>query len=168
MYKIDQALCTGCGLCLDACQAGAIAVVDGWAQIDDAACIDCGSCARVCPQGAILLAEAYPMADAYPVAVTGADAVRPAPVVVVEQPAGQVRRPEVEVLPAASQSRTRFWPMVGSALVWAARELLPEVISVWRTSRPEVSQVVSSTPATTGQRISVNRHKGHRHRWGRA
>jgi len=162
MYKIDQVLCTGCGLCLDACQAGAIALVNGCAQIDDVACIDCGSCARVCPQGAILLAEAYP------VVVTGAGAVRHAPVVVVEEPAGLVRRPEIEVLPAASQSRARFWPMVGSALVWATRELLPEVISVWRTSRPEVTQVVSSTPATTGQRVSVNRHKGHRHRWGRA
>jgi len=67
MYKIDQALCTGCGLCFDACQAGAIVLVGGCVQIDAAACIDCGSCARVCPQGAILLAEAYP------VAVTGAD-----------------------------------------------------------------------------------------------
>lgn len=162
MYQVDRALCTGCGLCLDACQAGAIALVDGWARIDEAACIDCGSCARVCPQDAILMIDAYPVAEA------GASLLAPAPVVVVEEPAGLVRRPEVEVLPAASQSRTRFWPMVGSALVWAARELLPEVISVWRTSRPEVSQVVSSTPATTGQRVSVNRHKGHRHRWGRA
>ena len=25
MYQVDRALCTGCGLCLDACQAGAIA-----------------------------------------------------------------------------------------------------------------------------------------------
>lgn len=162
MYQVDRALCTGCGLCLDACQAGAIALVDGWARIDDAACIDCGSCARVCPQDAILVMEAYPVAKA------GASLLAPAPVIVSGEAAGLVRRPEVEVLPATSQPRARFWPMVGGALVWAARELLPEVISAWRMSRPEISQMISSTPTTTVQRVSVNRQEGHRHRWGRA
>lgn len=162
MYQVDQALCTGCGLCLDACQAGAIALVDGWAQIDDAACIDCGSCARACPQDAILVMEAYPVAKA------GTSLLAPAPVIVSGEAAGLVRRPEVEVLPATPEPRTRFWPMVGSALVWAARELLPEVISAWRTSRPEVTQAASSTPATPVRQTSVNRPKGHRHRWGRA
>jgi len=162
MYQVDQALCTGCGLCLDTCQAGAIALVNECAQIDEAACIDCGSCARACPQEAILMVEAYPVARA------GASLSAPAPVVVAREPAGLVRRPEVEVLPATSRSQTRFWAMVGNALVWAARELLPEVIAAWRTSRPEVTQVANSTPGTPVRRISVNRQGGHRHRWGRA
>ena len=49
MYRVDEATCTGCGDCVEACPAGAIALVEGRARIDDATCAECGSCADVCP-----------------------------------------------------------------------------------------------------------------------
>lgn len=46
--------CTGCGLCAEACAAGAISVDQGTARIGSA-CKGCGTCAALCPTGAIRL-----------------------------------------------------------------------------------------------------------------
>lgn len=46
--------CTGCGLCIEACPAGAISLSHGRAQIDGT-CKGCGRCAALCPAGAIIL-----------------------------------------------------------------------------------------------------------------
>ena len=45
--------CTGCGACLSACDAGAIALHDGRASVDQSQCKGCGRCAAACPAGAI-------------------------------------------------------------------------------------------------------------------
>jgi UDP-glucose 4-epimerase len=45
--------CTGCGACLSACDAGAIALSDGRASVDERQCKGCGRCAAACPEGAI-------------------------------------------------------------------------------------------------------------------
>jgi UDP-glucose 4-epimerase len=45
--------CTGCGACVPACDAGAMAVREGRAWIDEARCKGCGRCAATCPVGAI-------------------------------------------------------------------------------------------------------------------
>jgi UDP-glucose 4-epimerase len=45
--------CTGCGACLLACNAGAIALHEGRARVDEARCKGCGRCAEACPVGAI-------------------------------------------------------------------------------------------------------------------
>ena len=44
--------CKGCGTCAQACQQGAIAVVDGLARTDRAKCVGCGECTEVCPNEA--------------------------------------------------------------------------------------------------------------------
>ncbi len=167
MYRVDETICTGCGACMDACPVEAIQLVAGRARIDDALCIDCGSCARACPQGAIraLEAAAPPYALIQP-------QVRPAPIpaapMALTAPAATTLagRPEVEVLPAASQ-RSRFWPAVGGALVWAARELLPEVLAAWHSYRAGAILPASPRSPAPGRAALHRPRGGHHHRWGR-
>ncbi len=44
--------CTACGICVDACPEGAIAMNDV-AKVDADSCIDCGICVDECPSTAI-------------------------------------------------------------------------------------------------------------------
>ena len=158
MVRVDEATCTGCGDCVAACPPGAISLAAGHAHIDEARCADCGSCADACPQGAIVIADAAISSGASMSAVV--------PIVASVESISLARRPQIEVLPAAPR-RSRLWPAVGGALVWAARELLPEVIAAWRTSRMRVVQPTSRKSVTFGQVASRKPHSGHRHRWGR-
>jgi len=57
MVYVDENLCTGCGLCLDACAQGALAMQGSTAVIDAALCTSCERCVEVCPTGAIISAE---------------------------------------------------------------------------------------------------------------
>lgn len=76
-----------------------------------------------------------------------------------------VPRPRVEVLPPEPR-RSRVWPMVGAALVWAARELLPELLTIRQTTWVKSPPPVSYEPAVT--RIASRPSRaGRRHRWGR-
>lgn len=164
MYRVDETACTGCGDCVEACPTGAIAVVDGRARIDEASCTDCGSCADGCPEGAIVRAEVVSPAC---VAIKSTEDLTIAAASAASGEASSLsHRPEAEVLPAASW-RTRLWPMVGGALVWAARELLPEVIATWQASRAGVLQPTNRKAATFGLAALSHRRAGHRHRWGR-
>ena len=53
MFKVDNEKCVGCGVCIEACPAQAIFMVDGKAEINADKCVDCSKCVSVCPQGAI-------------------------------------------------------------------------------------------------------------------
>ncbi|MGQ9491846.1 MAG: indolepyruvate ferredoxin oxidoreductase subunit alpha [Anaerolineae bacterium] len=162
MYRVDGAICTGCGACVTACPAGAIALINGRAHIDEALCVECGSCADACPQGAITMIVASGGAYA------ASESERPTAVApVAAAPAGGLRaRPDVELLPAEAQ-RSRIWPLVGGALVWAARELLPEILAAWRTSRAGVELPANRKSVTLRQQAPRRRRTGHRHCWGR-
>ncbi|MBM4444397.1 MAG: 4Fe-4S dicluster domain-containing protein [Chloroflexi bacterium] len=51
---LDEALCNGCGLCVDVCRCGALVLVKKIIKIIEAE--DCGYCTQcelVCPTGAI-------------------------------------------------------------------------------------------------------------------
>ncbi|MBN1615511.1 MAG: 4Fe-4S dicluster domain-containing protein, partial [Deltaproteobacteria bacterium] len=53
---LDAEKCTGCGVCVDACQVTAITMNDnGLAEINYDRCIGCGLCVPTCPTEALFL-----------------------------------------------------------------------------------------------------------------
>ena len=58
IIHIDRHKCNGCGLCIDACHEGAIALVEGKAElVSDSYCDGLGDCLGECPTGAITIEE---------------------------------------------------------------------------------------------------------------
>lgn len=58
IIEIDKDKCNGCGICVDACHEGAIAMVDGKAALmRDDYCDGLGDCLPTCPTGAIHFIE---------------------------------------------------------------------------------------------------------------
>ncbi len=64
--QIDEALCSGCGLCLERCYFGALSLDEGeresTGQVDAKKCMGCGLCLIACPEEAIQLIEVRPAA----------------------------------------------------------------------------------------------------------
>jgi NAD-dependent dihydropyrimidine dehydrogenase PreA subunit len=60
MLYVDENLCTGCGICLEACDRGALSMRGRSAFIDESLCTSCGRCADTCVTGAIVTLEIDP------------------------------------------------------------------------------------------------------------
>lgn len=53
--EVDPTECTGCEICVDRCQVGAISMNEGLAVVDSSRCIGCGLCVTGCPDKAVHL-----------------------------------------------------------------------------------------------------------------
>ena len=62
VIEIDRDRCNGCGACANACQEGAIGMVDGKAVLlRDDYCDGLGNCLPHCPTNAITFVELRPL-----------------------------------------------------------------------------------------------------------
>ena len=58
--ELSEDLCTGCGMCEEACKEGAITLAEGVPHIDAEKCIGCCDCIRACQADALSIAgKAY-------------------------------------------------------------------------------------------------------------
>ncbi|MBN1933495.1 MAG: 4Fe-4S binding protein [Anaerolineae bacterium] len=58
IVRIDEELCTGCGLCVTPCAEGAIQIINGKAKvIREELCDGAGFCLSVCPTGALTVEQ---------------------------------------------------------------------------------------------------------------
>jgi len=141
---VDAALCTGCGACVDECQSGAIAVVEGMAEVDEAACSGCLACVDTCPQGAL-----QPLVEGELVY----SEARPAPV--IREKRALVRR----AAPLAA--------VAGASLLAQVAHSLVRVLSRWLTASEEsrpIDDVAHSRTTGSGGANGLGRRARHRRR----
>ena len=119
IIEIDKEKCNGCGLCANACHAGAIGMVDGKATLlRDDYCDGLGDCLPVCPTGAITFVERE--AAAYDEAAVQANMAKKGKTPcacpgsqskLLEVQEKMAAKREEEATPVAVPSRLRQWPV---------------------------------------------------------
>lgn len=58
IIHLDEALCNGCGLCVEGCHEGALQLIEGKARlVSELYCDGLGACLKDCPVGAITIEE---------------------------------------------------------------------------------------------------------------
>ncbi len=140
MIEINTALCNGCGACVEVCPTGALYLVEGKAMVEQKLCRDCESCIAACPTEAISLVSSKE-AVVEPVRVP---APRPEPQVI-----------QVKTKSAPAPLRASLLPIVGGALAWGWREIVPRLA--------EVSPIRSGPPG--GQEADAGCPRRHAGQW---
>jgi NAD-dependent dihydropyrimidine dehydrogenase PreA subunit len=160
VIQVNQELCTGCGVCIDACSVGAIQLVGGQAVIDDALCTACEACIEACSNEAISMRSipepsvsivTIPVANTHPIPVW-----------------------EKAALPEKVAPTRSLVPLAGAALGFLGRELAPRLVDIVvntlerRLARSTTTNV-STVSTSTRVRITGGRgeHKQVRYRSGR-
>jgi NAD-dependent dihydropyrimidine dehydrogenase PreA subunit len=151
VIAVDVERCTGCGACVEICPSSALYLVDGKAMVDGALCTECEACLPACPSGAITFTgQEEPVTEA---------ARLPA----LRQEAIQVRTQAAPV-----PFRSRLLPLIGSALVWAEREILPWLADFLDRQEHRTTRL-SARDGARRREAPASAAKGsgrqHRHRW---
>lgn len=113
IIQIDQDKCNGCGACAAACHEGAIAMVDGKAQLmRDDYCDGLGDCLPACPTGAIsfVMREAAAYDEAAVLAAKAKKAEK-LPCGCPGTASKAIHRQQETVVCAAPASQLRQWPV---------------------------------------------------------
>ncbi len=149
VIQVNQELCTGCGLCIDACSVEAIQLLDQCAVIDDVLCIACEACIDACPNEAITTCSILEPSVSIKTLPTAES--RPVPV-----------RDRVELPEMAAPARG-LAPLTGAALAFLGSEVAPRLVDVLitalerRIARPTTTSV---TPLSTSSRGLSTQHSG--------
>jgi ferredoxin len=141
MYWVDEELCIGCGECVEVCSAGAISLVNGIARIDQENCAECGDCASTCPEAAI---SSVPASVRARTANSRSMSLLPVPSPTADYEVTRAARRVKVAMPPAEARSSRLWPAIGTALVWAARDLLPAALQAWQETAARVG--TATTP----------------------
>ena len=120
IMQVNQELCSGCGVCVEACSVEAVHLVDHRAVIDNELCTVCKACLYTCPNGAIT-------ALVEPVHATPAMAL-PAPESRI------IRIPTQTELPQTTASAHGLMPLAGAALAFIGSEVVPRVLDLLATT----------------------------------
>lgn len=161
IIQVNQELCAGCGVCVDACSVGAIQLVDQRAVIDEALCTQCEACIEACPDGAI---------TALPIPARSTS--------IVALPAAESRMVPARdqtALPETAAPARGLASLAGAALAFLGREIAPRLADVLiaalerRLARPTTTSIA---PVSTSSRSLTAQGRGERrqarHRRGRA
>jgi NAD-dependent dihydropyrimidine dehydrogenase PreA subunit len=160
VLTVNQELCAGCGVCIEACSAGAIQLIDYRAMIDGSLCTQCEACADACPNGAITaISEPVQLMPTRALTVTETQAI-PSPTRVA--------------LPTAEPPNHGLAALAGTALAFLGREVAPRLVDALATAlesrltRPATnartsSLVSSKSPTSTSRGIRrQTRYRGRR------
>jgi 2-oxoglutarate ferredoxin oxidoreductase subunit delta len=133
---IDEGRCNGCGMCVSFCPVNAISMQKDKAFIDEALCEGCEACLSVCPLSAILYVEVV-------------DPLEQADAISVPEP---VQADVLSVCPEQTSPSLakRVLPLIGSALLWAGREVVPRLTSL--------ALDMLDRRITSSDRVSPDRH----------
>lgn len=156
MITIRSERCDGCGACLEVCPNGAIFLIAGKAVVDEALCQECEACVAACPTEAIIIVEQVNAAAPIRVPV-----IRPEPKVVL-----------AESQPAPVPLRVKVLPVVGTALSWAGRELVPRLAyylldGLDRRAIGQSTTSIGRGGSSSSGRRGSGRQQRRRHRGGR-
>ena len=182
MIQVNPDLCKDHEACILVCPQGAIGYRDGHTYIDPILCRECGACITACPEGAI--GEVRKALPASTQLIRIPDNYMPLPVTAQPSPALVAGKGPLDRRIGRIITEQRRWlPALGSALIWAGREILPQVIRVWRDSTVRSPRTPVSAPASvklaklqrsggTGGRANGGGRRGggrtrSRQRWGK-
>ncbi len=141
MIRVDLERCTGCGVCADACPAGAIRIRDGHAAIDEHLCRQCENCVSACPQGALSSVPVIIVPEAR-------DGLLPEPAAPAARPSG-------------ATWQGRILPLLGAVADLAVREIFPRVVDAIARATASRQQAHSPTAGAVKRIVGA----GRRLRW---
>jgi NAD-dependent dihydropyrimidine dehydrogenase PreA subunit len=158
LITINLEHCDGCGACMEVCPEGALYLVDNKATVDTSLCRECEACIAACPVEAIAITSQAATPKVEPVRA-------PVPL-----PEPEVIRVKAE--PAPVSLRPGVLPVVGAALSWAGREIVPRLadylldgLDRWAAGRSAAD--VARSGGSSADRGGSGRPRRHRHRGGR-
>jgi NAD-dependent dihydropyrimidine dehydrogenase PreA subunit len=144
MLQVDQELCAGCGVCMEACSVDAIRLINDHAVIDHTLCTQCQACVDACPNTAITAI---------------AEPVRQEQIVALPKP---VPAPIAVTLQENETPTRSFAPAAGAVLVFLGREVVPRLVDVLVTALERrltvpTTGTTSSIPASPRRFTRSNR-----------